>query len=1174
MRKLFNVFRKPWFLPLLAIVLFSLIVWFVGPLVAVADKVYLASSTSRLLVIMVALLLWGLNNLRIKHKVNAANKALTEDLQSDAQSAPAEVNPDEQMLCKRLQESLALLKGSNFDRDGKLYKLPWYIIIGAPGSGKTTAIKNAGLQFPLQDQIGDDPIRGEGGTRYCDWWFTDDAILIDTAGRYTTQDNPKNIETGAWLGFLNRIKKARPKRPLNGIIVTISIQDIISKTATQKSLQSSAIKQRIQELNNHLQMTLPVYVIFSKMDMVAGFSSFFANMEKQDRQQLWGFSSTERQASSEVLKGWFDKEYSVLVENLYRRVNHRLIHETSQQKRSLICEFPRQVQSLQEQLEAFVAAIFSTNQFESPLYLRGVFFLSSTQSESHAQWVTSIAPPELLAPPADNVARETKPYFVQNLFKGFVFSEANIATMNEKVKRRFRFAYTAILFVAFSGFASMLYAWSHSKKLNEAYIAHLNGELDQYNEIAEGGIDQTSNWQSLNEGLTLLRNLPTGFIEGDSGYTFEQGFGLYQGDKLGQQAAASYLDSLEVYFMADLNRLLTDQIKQSMNDDELLYESLKYYLMLYFPQHMEEKGFSDWVSILWQRLYPASQQEKLRSELDVHLKTVLAQAIPPTPIDENLVESAQQALINTPLDLRAYRRIKNDYSDHHKEQFSILGVLGRKSELLFTRPSGAKLSEGVPAFFTFEGFHSGFNVENMKLSQKLADEQWIYGDTEQQELSKEDIAQIRDRVKEHYFQEYRTRWDFFLNDIRLQPFGTINRGRTVVRMLSSADEPLVSLLKNIRKNTALAEVPGLDKETMAAAGKIADNVASSQKSRLERLVPTELIASKAKLPGQEISDYYSEFNSYTEDGASASLLQLQEAMHGLNYYLQKLIYAEDVGQAAFASTSGDTQQQALMQLKIAIDQAPGVLQPWFGTLSKNTQRVSVVAAKSHLNMSWRKDVFGFYEEHLKGRYPLDKHSEVDIELADFTEFFGPGGILDSYFDQYVAPYVDTSGLEWRWKKSSGMSSQALDFFQKAEQVRRAFFNGGEALNVEFAMRPHTLDKTVSGVTLDINGSSLDYQHGPTRQHKFSWPGEDPSLNQLVFKLVSRGTPISVRTEGDWSWFRLLDQYATTEFSNSGSPMLVTFAVNGVTSTQELKPMGRHHPFNPTVLQSVAPPERL
>ena len=92
---------------------------------------------------------------------------------------------------------LAGLSGRPF-----VYQLPWYIIIGAPGAGKTTALVNSGLEFPLAAEVGQPVVRGVGGTRNCDWWFTSDAVLIDTAGRYTTHDSDREADRAAWFGFL------------------------------------------------------------------------------------------------------------------------------------------------------------------------------------------------------------------------------------------------------------------------------------------------------------------------------------------------------------------------------------------------------------------------------------------------------------------------------------------------------------------------------------------------------------------------------------------------------------------------------------------------------------------------------------------------------------------------------------------------------------------------------------------------------------------------------------------------------------------------------------------------------------------------------------------------------------------------------------------------------------
>ena len=113
------------------------------------------------------------------------------------------------------------------------------MIIGPPGSGKTTALLNSGLQFPLEQRVGKGALRGVGGTRNCDWWFTDEAIFLDTAGRYTTQDSDAESDSVGWSEFLALLKKYRARRPLNGVIVTVSAQDLLTLDAGRRARRTS-----------------------------------------------------------------------------------------------------------------------------------------------------------------------------------------------------------------------------------------------------------------------------------------------------------------------------------------------------------------------------------------------------------------------------------------------------------------------------------------------------------------------------------------------------------------------------------------------------------------------------------------------------------------------------------------------------------------------------------------------------------------------------------------------------------------------------------------------------------------------------------------------------------------------------------------------------------------------
>ena len=169
----------------------------------------------------------------------------------------------------KMRAAIAKLKKSKGGRR-VLYELPWYVMIGPPGAGKTTAIVNSGLQFPLAEDFGKSAIGGVGGTRNCDWWFTDNAVLIDTAGRYTTQESDADADNAAWLGFLNLLKKHRIRQPINGAMIAISLSDLSLQDETTQKGHALAVRRRLAELREKLGVRFPVYVLFTKADMIAG----------------------------------------------------------------------------------------------------------------------------------------------------------------------------------------------------------------------------------------------------------------------------------------------------------------------------------------------------------------------------------------------------------------------------------------------------------------------------------------------------------------------------------------------------------------------------------------------------------------------------------------------------------------------------------------------------------------------------------------------------------------------------------------------------------------------------------------------------------------------------------------------------------------------------------------
>ena len=185
LRSIFRFFisRDLWiFLGLLAV---AFLIWVIGPVIAVGRYRPLDSEFVRIVVIALMFAIWIVRLVYRKWRERRLNAQLLNQLRTPSKKEK-EAKPEDAPEIKALQsgftDATAILKNMRFGQgaDGKpasrfsvfdrqyLYQLPWYIFIGAPGSGKTTALVNSDLDFPLADQLGKAAVRGIGGTRNCD----------------------------------------------------------------------------------------------------------------------------------------------------------------------------------------------------------------------------------------------------------------------------------------------------------------------------------------------------------------------------------------------------------------------------------------------------------------------------------------------------------------------------------------------------------------------------------------------------------------------------------------------------------------------------------------------------------------------------------------------------------------------------------------------------------------------------------------------------------------------------------------------------------------------------------------------------------------------------------------------------------------------------------------------
>lgn len=1145
------VFNR-WVALTLLLLAFLAVVWIVGPLVAIASWRPLESVLARsLLVALVLLLCLGAVAWR-RIRARRGNARVVDQL---AAPPPVAESPDLAAVRERFTQALATLKHARFDAAGEdgsgwfarlrkrlngryLYQLPWYLIIGAPGAGKTTALLNAGLNFPLAATTGQHALRGVGGTRLCDWWFTDRAVLIDTAGRFTTQDSDPNADRSTWAEFLSLLKKSRPRQPLNGLLVTVSVADLIGHSALEREQHAGAVRQRLQELHEQLRVRMPIYLLVSKCDLLAGFVDYFSAIDRDQRATPWGFTfpgSPPGQTTAEWA-GRIEPAFDALLQRLDEGLIDGLQAEPDRLRRARIYGFPSQFAHLRGVLLDFVRQVFAPSPFEPSPMLRGVYFISGTQEGTPIDRVLGAAArrfriEQSLVPAQQGSGRS---YFLQRLLTEVVFAEQGLAGSDRRLDRRRRaMAHGAYGAIGLLGIG-LLAAWTLSWRNNASYV----DTVAQRVQAVRAQVQATPN-RADTDLLPLLPALQAtrGLAEAgrdedasaDQGVPWGMGFGLYQGDKLDGAARDSYQRMLRD---AMLPRLAL-RIEQQLRSGEAAvsqYEALKAYLMLYDANHYDADALkshilADWESTLARDLNPVQYQA-----LQSHLAALLDHGAVASPLaqDKGLVQAVRTRLAAVPLHQRVYDRLRQRGLGAEFPEVTIASAAGSNAQNVFVRASGLPLtSHGVPGLFTYEGYHQGFQSKVDDAVRTLAEEQeWVLGispgsgSAQAGPLGGRDIT---DDVRRLYLNDYRDVWKAFIADVKLQPLQSISSAIEKTRFLSGPDSPLLPMLKTFsRHTTLLAPAPGA---AAAASDRIGELLRKGQKAVRDAV---GVRASTSGAPGERLESIVDdEFRGLramvtAPEGGRAPI-------EGLVARLQELQVLLTGMDAALKAKSTPPASPLPNQLKVEGSNAPEPVRSLLDQLGTASARAAGLQLRSTLSERVRSEIGEFCNQAINGRYPFDPSSAVDVTPADFSQLFGPGGRFERVFNELL-PYVDTSARPWRFRDVEGspLGSDlgSLPQFQRAQAIREAFFPaGGAQPGLRLMMKPLEMDTRLREFVMDVDGQQLRYDHGPQIAVDVRWPG--PKGTGQVTVQVSPASSAGMRREGAWALLRVFESAVIT-----------------------------------------------
>src|SRR5215470_13080108 len=981
------------------------LVWFAGPLVSIGGYYPLENFVVRQIVIL--LLVTSVASLggfkiwnRIKSGQLLARAVSGEDAKDESDAA---------VLKDKMKDALTTLKSASGGKKDYLYDLPWYALIGPPGSGKTTALINSGLKFPLSRGATPAAIAGVGGTRYCDWWFTEDAVLIDTAGRYTTQDSDAKADKQSWLAFLELLKKNRPLQPINGVIVAISLEDLMTLAPAEIAAHANAIRARLLELHERLKVDFPVYALFTKGDLVAGFTEYFASLSDQGRRQVWG-ATFQTDDKTRNLVGDIPKEFDDLIERLNSELTDRLQDEPAPSNRVLLYGFPTQMAALKRPIFDFLNQIFEPTRYHANATLRGFYFTSGTQ---HGTPIDRLIGALAKSFGAEQVGAQAysglgKSFFLTDLILKVIIGEAAWVSTDRAAVRRARII-KACLYTTVALFAvAMTGLWWLSYTHNRDLISETQFRVADYGRQAGPIAHETIiGDRELHKVLPLLyklRNLPTGYATRETPTPLLATFGLSQRERLQTSAEQVYHVSLERMFrprlMFRLEEILTTNITKSNAGQ--IYEALKVYLMIAGVERADRDLIVGWTRNDFADLYPGAPNADGRKALEGELVAMLDLEGGDEPLVEpnwGLIEECRRILARLSIADRAYQLLKSQARQSIAPDWVAAHHGGPDFANVFEAASGGDVEQiSIPGFYTYAGFQRAFIEKLPTIAEQLQRDSWVLGDIGKLEAITQQFDNLKRNLLDMYSRDFVAIWTQTFGKLRIHPLNTGKPRYEALNAAAASTSPIRLLLEAIRDETALTR----ERKDAKAGGNDGKKEPSA----------SPVLGLQSNSPGAYVEANLKQYHQVVEGDGSRRLIDVVLSdLTQINNSLQTIVL--NPAQEQQATNALRTQ---VAQFKNDVRLMPNPFNRMLLESANSFENTIADDTFRQLDLAFRNQVGGPCRDLTKDHYPFARGAKDDIPAPAFGQLFGGGGYFEAFFKRNLEDYVDTSQGDWKWRK--------------------------------------------------------------------------------------------------------------------------------------------------------------
>lgn len=1130
---------------------------------------------------------------RFRHEKQGEELAEAISKDTEAEYGKQKDKEELQLIQQQMKESIQLIRKSKLgDKKGNaaLYELPWYMVIGNPAAGKSSAIYNSGLKFPFEESHQKMVSAGLSGTRNCDWFFSTEGVLLDTAGRYSVYSE----DHSEWLGFLGLLKKNRSQAPINGLIVIVSIAELVSQSPEKSIKLAKNLRARIQDLTERLEIYPPVYLVFSKMDLIAGFTEFFECYEVNEFDQVWGATLPYDAESSQNAVELFEKHYGILYDGLKGVSTTHLSRRHSQNISPSVMTFPLEFKSLKPALKTFIGTLFEDNPYQFKPVFRGFYFTSALQEGTIESPMTEQIAQDFLLTKIPNSEHgvptrsvsQNHGYFLKGLFSDVILKDKNLVKqhINPLRKRQRYVGFIAALF----GVSIILGLWVWSYRNNQQLIAEVQQDLNKVVQIEQRSGTELAGQL---EALLILQNRMSQLDSFTEDRPLKFGFGLYQGNELREKLKTEYLQGVQQIVLQPAQQNMAQYLQRVKANEETLkanhanveiklvanqqkylepsdsnpqdaYNALKAYLMMSNPEYREAGHLSDQVTRFWRPWLDANRGNLARGQMLKDAEQILSYAMtlandakfPNLEADTLVVDQSRQVLLSVVRGMPARDRVYNEIKMRAAVRFPALTVkqmVGENNQAVVLG------SYALPGVFTQKAWAEYVETTIDEVSNRPTDSKdWVLNSTQSDDLTFSGSPdQIRKQLTDLYKQEYIAEWRKFLAGVHYAKGKEFKQSAQNIEKLG---EPENSPIRQII--TRIAQETSWDNPVVQA------ELAAPQKGFIAWFKRKVLNRDEAKMAEQAVAraqgPISKEFQMFyqlvrkRDDQQNKSLLdEYMQSIAQVRSKFNDLKSAGDIGPSAMtlvkqtindqSSVFNSTQKLVDEKMTVGLNERDQqLLQKLLISPLTHSFESLLIPAQDEINKLWTMQAYQPFSANLSKKYPFNSSATLQATSNEISQIFGENGSIARFVKEHLDPLVIRRGYTLTSKTWKDLGISLNPQFVMNFQSYVAPSNGmatGE-LSQTAAQAPVNQSNfqfyplqnpQLLAYTIDIDGQRMVYENGIQQWVNFVWPNPGAIPGARITAVDLEGKTHTVFDEpGEYGINRLIDTAQRTQQGGS------------------------------------------